>query len=99
MGQLYKTLLRIIGMISLWGMLLYGIRYTHEAGRQEEQVILERALKRAAVQCYAIEGRYPPNSAYIQKHYGVIIDEAYYNVYYDVFADNIMPEIQVLERR
>lgn len=99
MGQMYKTLMGIIGMISLWTILLYGICYTHETGRQEERIILECALKRAAVQCYAIEGRYPPDSYYIETHYGVIIDEADYNVYYEVFADNMMPEIQVLDRR
>lgn len=99
MRQVYKRLIAMISMMSLWSVLIYGIRYTHEVGRQEERIILERALKRAAVQCYAIEGRYPPDRYYIEKHYGVMIDESDYNVYYEVFADNMMPEIQVLDRR
>lgn len=99
MKRMNQLLIKIVGAASLWGILIYGIDYTHDAGRQEERSILERAMKRAAVQCYAIEGRYPPDTAYIAQHYGVFIDEAYYNVYYEAFADNIMPDIQVLERR
>ena len=86
-------------MLSVWGMLIYGINQTSSVAKQEERMILERAIKRAAVQCYAIEGIYPPNLEYIKEHYGIVIDYRDYNIYYEVFADNIMPEIQVLERR
>lgn len=58
---------------------------------------LEDALHRAAVACYAVEGIYPPDVAYLQTHYGIQIDEARYTVMYDVFASNLMPDITVLE--
>ena len=64
---------------------------------QSEQGIqqLEEALRRAAVSCYAAEGRYPPEVAYMQKYYGVQIDESRYVVHYRIFAENLMPEITV----
>ena len=65
-----------------------------EEGRQQ----LETALRRAAVACYAAEGVYPPTVAYLQEHYGVQIDEKHYLVFYDIFANNLMPDITVLER-
>ena len=58
---------------------------------------LEDALHRAAVACYAAEGIYPPDVAYLQAHYGIQIDETHYTVMYDVFASNLMPDITVLE--
>ena len=58
---------------------------------------LEDALHRAAVACYAAEGIYPPDVAYLQTHYGIQIDEDRYTVMYDVFATNLMPDITVLE--
>jgi hypothetical protein len=50
------------------------------------------------VSCYALEGQYPPDIAYLQEQYGLQIDMDRYMVHYEVFAENIMPDITVLER-
>ena len=65
---------------------------------REECQQLEEALRKAAVACYAAEGIYPPTLDYLVQHYGVQIDEERYTVYYEVFAENLMPEITVLEK-
>lgn len=68
------------------------------AGRTEEdKAQLEQALRRSAVACYAAEGIYPPNLAYLEEHYGLQIDEEKYTVIYEVFASNLMPDITILE--
>lgn len=54
-----------------------------------------RAVTRASVQCYAIEGRYPPSVEYLEENYGVRIDRDRYNVFYNGFASNVMPEIVI----
>ena len=59
---------------------------------------LEEALRRAAVACYAAEGVYPPNLAYMQERYGVQIDSKRYAVSYVNIADNLMPDITILEK-
>ena len=64
----------------------------HEEGRAQ----LEIALRRATVACYAIEGIYPPTLEYLKQHYGIQIDQSRYSVFYEIFADNLMPEITVL---
>jgi hypothetical protein len=56
---------------------------------------LRDALRRASVQCYAIEGRYPPSLEYLTKHYGIQIDRERYDVFYSGFASNFMPDITV----
>jgi len=65
-----------------------------EEGRQQ----LDRALRRAAVACYAAEGIYPPSVEYMEQYYGIQIDESRYLVIYDAFAENLMPDITVIER-
>ncbi len=65
-----------------------------EQGRQQ----LETALRQAAVACYATEGIYPADVRDLQQRYGVQIDEDRYMVVYEVFAENLMPDITVLER-
>ena len=58
---------------------------------------LRSAIRRASVQCYAIEGRYPPSVQYLEDNYGIQIDKERYHVFYNGFASNIMPEITVVE--
>lgn len=57
---------------------------------------LQSAITRACVQCYAMEGRYPPSVEYLEEEYGIQIDRERYYVFYDGFASNIMPEITVV---
>ena len=63
-----------------------------EAQRQQ----LEDSIRRASVACYATEGYFPPDLAYLQTHYGIQIDEDRYSVYYEDFAENLMPDITVV---
>ena len=80
-------------LVLLWFFsALSGLRAGQgEEGRQQ----LETALRRAAVACYAAEGVYPPDLDYLADHYGVQVDEERYIVFYDIFADNLMPDITV----
>ena len=85
------AIILLTGLVCALGNLEQG--YTEE-GRQQ----LEDALRRAAVACYATEGIYPPTLDYLVQHYGVQINEERYTVFYEAFADNLMPEITVLEK-
>lgn len=70
-----------------------------EKGRQEEgKRILTESLRRTAVACYGAEGFYPPNVSYMQTHYGLQYDEARYQIHYEIFASNLMPNITVVEK-
>lgn len=70
-----------------------------ERGRQEQGVrVLEDALRRAAVACYASEGFYPSDADYLREKYGVTYDESRYQIHYDCFASNLMPDITVVEK-
>lgn len=59
---------------------------------------LEKCVRRTVAACYAAEGKYPANLQYLQDNYGLIIDEDRYSVKYNAFAENMMPEITVLEK-
>lgn len=70
-----------------------------DQGKQEQDIRqLEQVLHRTAVACYAVEGAYPPDVAYMRQHYGLVYDESRYTVHYEVFASNFMPDITVMER-
>ena len=65
--------------------------------RTEGKAQLEETLRRTAAACYAAEGVYPPSLAYMQEHYGIVVDEERYMVIYRADASNLLPEITVLE--
>ena len=58
---------------------------------------LESAIRKAAVNCYAVEGSYPQDIAYLEQHYGIQINREKYAVFYNIFASNLMPEIDIVE--
>ena len=59
---------------------------------------LEKAIRNAAVSCYAVEGFYPPDLDYLVQHYGLQIDSDRYTVFYEAIAENLMPDITVIEK-
>ncbi len=59
---------------------------------------LEQALRRAAVQCYALEGRYPATLDELLQKSGVSPDASLYAVYYMPSGSNLMPDVAVLRR-
>jgi len=59
---------------------------------------IEKVIIKAAVQCYALEGSYPPDIDYLTRNYGVIMDEDQYFYFYDTNGANIAPNIEVIKR-
>ncbi len=57
----------------------------------------ERGLRRAALECYALEGFYPADPEYLYSRYGVEIDTDRYIVHYESAGGNLMPDISVFE--
>lgn len=87
--------------VLLLGILLLfvtAVSNLEEGSNIEEKKQLEEAIRRGVITCYATEGIYPPNFDYVKEKYGVQVDENRYLVVYDAFAENLMPDITVLER-
>lgn len=95
-----KSVLLLITVLLLIGVWFLAASGNVDAGQQEAgRKHLEDALRRAAVACYAAEGIYPPTVDYLQEHYGIQIDRQRYYVFYEVFAENVMPQITVVSAR
>ena len=94
-SQTKGYLLSAAALLLLVGVFAVGaLSFAGKAGPKGEES-LRRAVTRASVQCYAIEGRYPPSVEYLEENYGVRIDRDRYNVFYNGFASNVMPEIVI----
>lgn len=61
--------------------------------------LLRQSARRAVVQCYAIEGTYPDSVEYLEKRYGLDYNHDKYFIDYEVFASNVMPNVEVYEKK
>ena len=78
------------------GFFFNGLQQVRQEVSEQGRIKLEDAVRSAAVACYAAEGAYPPDVDYLKEHYGLSVDETRYIVHYDIFAENLMPDITVL---
>ena len=89
----------LLSFLILFAVLFFSLFCMNAMQRRSEEeslMSLRDAIRRASVQCYAIEGRYPPSVEYLEEHYGIVIDRDRYHVFYDGWASNVMPDITVL---
>jgi len=94
-----KKLLPIVFFVAILIFVLYGVQdATDNSGRLQYDLTV-RAIQRAITDCYAIEGYYPPNMQYLYDNYPVRVDTERYFVLYNVFAPNIRPTVQLIDRR
>ena len=56
----------------------------------------KNAVLKGAVQCYAVEGRYPESLSYLEQHYGVSYDKDKFIVSYEITGSNRMPQVTVI---
>lgn len=92
-----RAVLWAVIVLAVFGAFFYGLRNVTSELSEQGKTKLEEAVRRAAVACYAAEGAYPPSIEYLEAHYGLTVDESRYIVHYDVFADNILPDITVMD--
>ena len=66
---------------------------------REGATAIREAIERGALQCYAVEGVYPPNLQYLEENYGLQVNTEDYYVTYEAFASNLAPTVIVQSKR
>ncbi len=61
--------------------------------------LIKQSVQRAAVECYSVEGIYPPDIDYLVDNYSLTYNSDRYYIFYETFASNVMPTIEVYERK
>lgn len=64
---------------------------------EEGAAALRAAVERSALQCYVVEGVYPPSLSYLEENYGLQVNSAEYEIVYDIYASNLPPAIRVIK--
>ncbi len=79
-------------------LFVMAVDYSGRSTIEKQKESLERAISRDIVQCYAIEGMYPPSLEYMQDHYGLTYDSESFFVDYQPVAANLYPAFTVIQR-
>lgn len=94
----WKMLGTIVTVIVSVLIMLSVNRSLQNLDHRSEQVglsVAEAAIERSVMQCYALEGAYPPDLEYLVKNYGLILNTAQYVYQYEIVGSNIHPVIGV----
>lgn len=94
-----KLLLCLLCALLALGLAGQALSNVRARSGEVQRTRLEEALHRAAAACYANEGAYPPDLAYLQEHYGIRYDRDRFAVIYQPVASNLMPDMTVLEQK
>jgi len=94
-----KRLLIVLAAVLLLLLPLCLSYFSQHVGQRtaaESLEVVRKSLDRAVVECYAVEGFYPPDLDYLKERYGISIDETIFYVDYFYLGSNLMPDITVL---
>ena len=92
-----KRLVPPIGLtLILLGLVIYAVQGTQEQMASEALRMTGESVRRATVQCYALEGAYAIDLQYLMDNYGIRPDTSHFVVHYMFLGDNLLPDITVL---
>lgn len=92
------VVLGLAAFVAASALVLQGVGRASAVSDREELDLARRAIRQAAVSCYALEGAYPATYQDLKDNCAIAVNEEKYAVFYEIFASNIMPEITVTER-
>ena len=87
-------LVGLVLLLLIAGVILFIASRSRDLS-DESLSAIKAAVRRSALQCYVVEGVYPPNLSYLEENYGLQINHRDYYVTYDAFASNLPPAIIV----
>lgn len=97
---IWKTIVLPFCMLGVMlGILFLAIFEFEQVNMEQNLLLTEQVIRKATIQCYANEGSYPSDLAYLEENYNVKIDYTRFHIKYDCKAANIMPNIQVFEKQ
>ncbi|MCL1816733.1 MAG: hypothetical protein FWG43_03925 [Clostridiales bacterium] len=93
---LRRLLLPVVLTILLLVVAVYAVSATQKQMAAESLRLTEESVRRAAVQCYALEGAYATDLEYLIDNFGIRPDTNRFLVHYMYLGDNLLPDITVI---
>ena len=91
----------VILAVAILAVILLVYAMAGDSGKdlgEESAAAIQEAVQRSALQCYVVEGVYPPDLEYLQNNYGLQVNTEDFYVTYEAFASNLPPTVRVVVR-
>ena len=93
--NLILSLLLFAVVIVLFQM---GLSLVTQKESSHERTILEQAISRDLIRCYALEGSYPQSLEYLVENYGLTYDSDRFFIDYRSLGSNLRPDVTIIDR-
>lgn len=90
-----SLIVAVLIMAAALAIVFFGVADYAQGYGQRSVKEIRAAVRSYVAQCYALEGRYPPDLDYLEENYGLLLDSSKYVYHYELFASNIFPDVQV----
>ena len=87
----------VLSYLFMLVIIFIGIQQIFDSTSDKEKESLQNAITRNIIECYALEGRYPESLDYIEEHYGLTYNKDKFYVAYNPIAENMMPDVTIVE--
>lgn len=88
----------VVLFVCAFGFLWTGLIDAGNANVKQDVSRVQESVKKAAIECYSVEGRFPEEIQYLKDHYGLYLNEEAYFISYEWQAENLMPNIYVYRK-
>lgn len=75
---------------------LYHLHFAPVNSSDDQLNHLRNIVTKDIVQCYALEGTYPPNLEYLETHYGLHYDKNMFYIDYISIGANLFPDVSII---
>ena len=93
-----RDIFKLLLIALVLGLCVALVGYMDRSNQSAESEIVRKAVREAAITCYAVEGAYPDDVEYLQEYYHLSYNTDRYLVTIESFASNHLPDIYVTER-
>ena len=91
------ALAAVLGLLLIAGA-LFRAMFPKSAGPEENLDNIKRTVLERSLECYVVEGAYPPSLEYLEENYGLTINKKAYYIHFTAYAENLPPEVRVTVR-
>ena len=85
-----------IVLVSVFSLDTFNKNNSENTEKQIAQI--QDIINKNIVQCYALEGAYPPDLDYLVSNYGLILNKDKFIYYYEAQGSNILPDVRILTK-
>lgn len=98
MKKILISLFSVFLIIAVSFFITKGTDKLYNKSDKDGLQITKDAINEAIATCYAIDGMYPATFEELKDKSNIVINEDKYAVIYSIFASNLKPEIEIIEK-